>query len=260
MARPQSAIHYKTRFAQNKAQAARKARRDKNKIRGQTKRAALQKKSRRAAKKGRLRSVSRILWLLRTGIHLSARADCSDPAPPCGVRHTRCVMDEPPHTLHCLAPNWVCNARRDCSDGGGLLHPLFTLTACAAVYFLLHYPCGGVFRRRPVLSNGVPPCGVRTFLSANRANACPAVFEKKALTKTAQSASKFASKHAARTQKKTPPAGVRQGAAFGAKASSALKFQLELGKALLVVGRFKKGKLHRIVVGLCRHLRARRFR
>ena len=208
MARPQSAIHYKTRFAQNKAQAARKARRDKNKIRGQTKRAALQKKSRRAAKKGRLRSVSRILWLLRTGIHLSARADCSDPAPPCGVRHTRCVMDEPPHTLHCLAPNWVCNARRDCSDGGGLLHPLFTLTACAAVYFLLHYPCGGVFRRRPVLSNGVPPCGVRTFLSANRANACPAVFEKKALTKTAQSASKFASKHAARTQKKKrrPPA------------------------------------------------------
>lgn len=179
MARPQSAIHYKTRFAQNKAQAARKARRDKNKIRGQTKRAALQKKSRRAAKKGRLRSVSRILWLLRTGIHLSARADCSDPAPPCGVRHTRCVMDEPPHTLHCLAPNWVCNARRDCSDGGGLLHPLFTLTACAAVYFLLHYPCGGVFRRRPVLSNGVPPCGVRTFLSANRANACSAVFEKK---------------------------------------------------------------------------------
>ena len=116
---------------------------------------------------------------MRTGIHLSARADCSDPAPPCGVRHTRCVMDEPPHTLHCLAPNWVCNARRDCSDGGGLLHPLFTLTACAAVYFLLHYPCGGVFRRRPVLSNGVPPCGVRTFLSANRANACSAVFEKK---------------------------------------------------------------------------------
>lgn len=53
MARPQSAIHYKTRFSQNKAQAARKARRDKNKIRGQTKRAALQKKSRRAAKKGK---------------------------------------------------------------------------------------------------------------------------------------------------------------------------------------------------------------
>lgn len=183
----------------------------KNKIRGQTKRAALQKKSRRAAKKGRLRSVSRILWLLRTGIHLSARADCSDPAPPCGVRHTRCVMDEPPHTLHCLAPNWVCNARRDCSDGGGLLHPLFTLTACAAVYFLLHYPCGGVFRRRPVLSNGVPPCGVRTFLSANRANACSAVFEKKALTKTAQSASKFASKHAARTQKKRRPPAFGKG-------------------------------------------------
>ena len=135
MARPRSAIHYKTRFDQNKAQAARKARRDKNKIRGQTKRAAIKTKSRRDAKKGRLRSVSRILWLLRTGIHLSARADCSDPAPPCGVRHTRCVMDEPPHTLHCLAPNWVCNARRDCSDGGGLLHPLFTLTACAAVYF-----------------------------------------------------------------------------------------------------------------------------
>lgn len=211
MARPQSAIHYKTRFAQNKAQAARKARRDKNKIRGQTKRAALQKKSRRAAKNGRLRSVSRILWLLRTGIHLSARADCSDPAPPCGVRHTRCVMDEPPHTLHCLAPNWVCNARRDCSDGGGLLHPLFTLTACAAVYFLLHYPCGGVFRRRPVLSNGVPPCGVRTFLSTNRANACSAVFEKKALTKTAQSASKFASKHAARTQKKRRPPAFGKG-------------------------------------------------
>lgn len=211
MARPQSAIHYKTRFAQNKAQAARKARRDKNKIRGQTKRAALQKKSRRAAKNGRLRSVSRILWLLRTGIHLSARADCSDPAPPCGVRHTRCVMDEPPHTLHCLAPNWVCNARRDCSDGGGLLHPLFTLTACAAVYFLLHYPCGGVFRRRPVLSNGVPPCGVRTFLSANRANAYSAVFEKKALTKTAQSASKFASKHAARTQKKRRPPAFGKG-------------------------------------------------
>lgn len=225
MARPQSAIHYKTRFAQNKAQAARKARRDKNKIRGQTKRAALQKKSRRAAKKGRLRSVSRILWLLRTGIHLSARADCSDPAPPCGVRHTRCVMDEPPHTLHCLAPNWVCNARRDCSDGGGLLHPLFTLTACAAVYFLLHYPCGGVFRRRPVLSNGVPPCGVRTFLSANRANACSAVFEKKALTKTAQSASKFASKHAARTQKnaarrRSARGGVRRKSRADAKISA----------------------------------------
>lgn len=225
MARPRSAIHYKTRFDQNKAQAARKARRDKNKIRGQTKRAAIKTKSRRDAKKGRLRSVSRILWLLRTGIHLSARADCSDPAPPCGVRHTRCVMDEPPHTLHCLAPNWVCNARRDCSDGGGLLHPLFTLTACAAVYFLLHYPCGGVFRLRPVLSNGVPPCGVRTFLSANRANACSAVFAKKALTKTASGASKFASKPAAPTQKnaarrRSARGGVRRKSLVRAKISA----------------------------------------
>ena len=199
---PQSATHYKTRFAQNKAQAARKARRDKNKIRRQTKRAALQKKSRRAAKKGRLRSVSRILWLLRTGIHLSARADYSDPAPPCGVRHTRCVMDEPPHTLHCLAPNWVYNARRDCSDGGGLLHPLFTLTACAAVYFLLHCPCGGVFRRRPVLSNGVPPCGVRTFLSANRANACSAVFAKKLSQKRRRVQANSHKNGIARAQKK----------------------------------------------------------
>ena len=91
--------------------------------------------------------------------------DYSDSMLSCEMRHTRCVMDEQPRTLHCLAPNWVYNARRDCSVGGGLLHLLFTLTTCVAVYFLLHFPCIDVCHRRPVFSNGILLCGVRTFLS-----------------------------------------------------------------------------------------------
>ena len=57
MARPQSAIHYKTRFAQNKAQAARKARRDKkqnpraNKARRASKKIATRRKKGKTAER-----------------------------------------------------------------------------------------------------------------------------------------------------------------------------------------------------------------
>ena len=98
--------------------------------------------------------------------------DYSDSMLSCEMRHTRCVMDEQPRTLHCLAPNWVYNARRDCSVGGGLLHLLFTLTTCVAVYFLLHFPYIDVCHRRPVLSNGILLYGVRTFLSRSRTSEC----------------------------------------------------------------------------------------
>lgn len=73
--------------------------------------------------------------------------------------------------LHCLAPNWVYLARVDCSRGGGLLNRLFTLTAAVA-------RGGGLFsvalsvccrcRQHPIFSNGIPPCGVRTFLPPAR--------------------------------------------------------------------------------------------
>ena len=50
------------------------------------------------------------------------------------------------------------------SGHGGLLHRLFTLTACAAVSFLWHCPFLGIAPRHPTFQSGSPPCGVRTFL------------------------------------------------------------------------------------------------
>lgn len=78
--------------------------------------------------------------------------------------------------LHCLAPNWVYLARGDYSRGGGLLNRLFTLAAAVS-------RIGGLFSvalsvrcrwlQRPILSNGIPPCGVRTFLPPARGERMP---------------------------------------------------------------------------------------
>ena len=112
-----------------------------------------------------------ILQVEPTFIYLR-QADYSDPVLSFEMRHTRCVVGEQPRTLHCLAPNWVFNARRDCSVGGGLLHLLFTLTVYTAVYFLLHFPCTNVCHWHPAFSSGILLYGVRTFLSQVNASEC----------------------------------------------------------------------------------------
>ena len=102
----------------------------------------------------------------RTDIHLSARL--LNRAPLAGVRHTRDVMDEQPRLLHCLAPNWVYHARRGCPRRRWALTPPFHPCRCAlrrigglfSVALSMRHSC----KCRPVFSNGVPLCGVRTFL------------------------------------------------------------------------------------------------
>ena len=58
-------------------------------------------------------------------------------------------LNEQFRILCCLAPDWVFNAREDCSRGGGLLPRLFTLAARAAVCFLLHCPYARLAARAP---------------------------------------------------------------------------------------------------------------
>ena len=58
-------------------------------------------------------------------------------------------LNEQFRILCCLAPDWVFNAREDCSRGGGLLPRLFTRAARAAVCFLLHGPYARLAARAP---------------------------------------------------------------------------------------------------------------
>lgn len=58
-------------------------------------------------------------------------------------------LNEQFRILCCLAPDWVFNAREDCSRGGVLLPRLFTLAARAAVCFLLHCPYARLAARAP---------------------------------------------------------------------------------------------------------------
>ncbi len=68
-----------------------------------------------------------------------------------------------------LAPNEVYIAEMLTHPAGGLLHHRFTLTACAAVYFLLHYlaGCPGWLLATVLLY------GARTFLVISAATVLP---------------------------------------------------------------------------------------
>ncbi len=211
MARPQSAIHYKTRFAQNKAQAARKARRDKNKIRGQTKRAALQKKIATRRKKGKTAErkpdsvalANRHSFICAGGL-LRPRASLRS------ATYPMCYGRAAPHpTLSCTELGLQCPSR--------LLRRRWSLTPPFHPYRLR----GGIFSVALSMRRRFPP-PPRPFKRSS-ALWCPDFplgepsecllrsLRKKALTKTAQSASKFASKHAARTQKKRRPPAFGKG-------------------------------------------------
>lgn len=99
-----------------------------------------------------------------TDIHLSAPPKPT--TPPCGTRHTRCSLsDEQPCIIHCLAPSRVFHTRGDCSRGGGLLPPLFTLARRRFVF------CGtfhtrGFSPRVPIFQSGL--CSVVSGLSSRR--------------------------------------------------------------------------------------------
>ncbi len=99
-----------------------------------------------------------------TDIHLSAPPKPT--TPPCGTRHTRCSLaDEQPCIIHCLAPSRVFHTRGDCSRGGGLLPPLFTLARRRFVF------CGTFHTRGfspsvPIFQSGL--CSVVSGLSSRR--------------------------------------------------------------------------------------------
>ncbi len=109
---------------------------------------------------------------MRTGIHLSGRAAVSAGAPPpFGVRHTRDNRTGSPVPYVVLHRIGFALPARVAPDGGELLPRRFTLAVWTAVCFLLHFPYRGVAAATPFFSNGIPPCGVRTFLSGRKTGA-----------------------------------------------------------------------------------------
>lgn len=58
-------------------------------------------------------------------------------------------LNEQFRILCCLAPDWVFNAREDCSRGGGSYPAFSPLAARAAVCFLLHCPYARLAARAP---------------------------------------------------------------------------------------------------------------
>ena len=84
---------------------------------------------------------------------------------------TRKHGGQPYRFLHGFASDGVYIGPSRYREGGGLLHRRFSITASAAVSFLLHFPSG--HPDRPLA--GIPPCEARTFLCLRSDRLCHSV-------------------------------------------------------------------------------------